>query len=158
MDHHSIEGIPCKVDSTAHTAMSTEAELHRQNERLELFLNLTSKITSSLEVREVLRAIAANIREVIHADAVVVSLPDAASGKPRVIAVDFPHGKGAVKERVVWRGSSISAASVMNSGKRSSRRSPIRGDVQRKQLPVGSMPIFSRHSSQPSERVVFLRP
>jgi formate hydrogenlyase transcriptional activator len=81
-------------------AMSTEAELQRQNERLELLLNLTSKITSSLEIREVLRAIAANIREVIHADAVVVSLPDAASGKSRVIAVDFPHGKGAVKEQV----------------------------------------------------------
>jgi formate hydrogenlyase transcriptional activator len=80
--------------------MSTEAELQRQNERLELLLNLTSKITSSLEIREVLRAIAANIREVIHADAVVVSLPDAASGKSRVIAVDFPHGKGAVKEEV----------------------------------------------------------
>ena len=30
----------------------------------------------------------------------VVSLPDAASGKSRVIAVDFPHGKGAVKEEV----------------------------------------------------------
>ena len=80
--------------------MSTEAELQRQNQRLELLLNLTSKITSSLEIRKVLRAIAANIREVIHADAVVVSLPDAASGKSRVIAVDFPHGKGAVKEEV----------------------------------------------------------
>jgi hypothetical protein len=31
--------------------MSTEAELQRQNERLELLLNLTSKITSSLEIR-----------------------------------------------------------------------------------------------------------
>src|SRR5882724_7163090 len=80
--------------------MSTETKLQRQNERLELLLNLTSKITSSLDLREVLRAIAANIREVIHADAVVVSLPDAASGKSRVIAVDFPHGKGAVKEEV----------------------------------------------------------
>src|SRR5258705_5409345 len=34
---------------------------------------------------------------------------------------------------------------------------PIRGNVKRKQLPVGSMPIFFRHSAQPSERVVFLR-
>src|ERR1700745_2062961 len=80
--------------------MSTEAELQRQNERFELLLNLTTKITSSLDLREVLRAIAANIREVIHADAVVVSLPDAVSGKSRVIAVDFPHGTGAVKEEV----------------------------------------------------------
>jgi formate hydrogenlyase transcriptional activator len=80
--------------------MSTEGEFRHQKERLELLLNLTTKITSSLDLREVLRAIAANIREVIHADAVVVSLPDAASGKSRLIAVDFPHGKGAVKEEV----------------------------------------------------------
>src|SRR5258707_437302 len=33
----------------------------------------------------------------------------------------------------------------------------IRWNVKRKQLPVGSMPIFFRHSAQPSERVVFLR-
>lgn len=82
--------------------MSTEGEFRHQKERLELLLNLTTKITSSLNLREVLRAIAANIREVIHADAVVVSLPDAASGKSRVIAVDFPHGKGAVKEEVTF--------------------------------------------------------
>ena len=100
MDHHSIEGICHKMGSAAHTAMSTEGESRHQKERLELLLNLTTKITSSLNLREVLRAIAANIREVIHADAVVVSLPDVASGKSRVIAVDFPHGKGAVKEEV----------------------------------------------------------
>jgi formate hydrogenlyase transcriptional activator len=100
MDHHSMEGIRHKMGSDAHTTMSTEGEFRHQKERLELLLNLTTKITSSLDLREVLRAIAANIREVIHADAVVVSLPDAASGKSRVIAVDFPHGKGAVKEEV----------------------------------------------------------
>ena len=82
-------------------AMITEAELQRQNERLELLLNLTTRITSSLDLREVLRAIAANIREVIHADAVVVSLPDVASGKSRVFAVDFPHGKGVIKEELL---------------------------------------------------------
>jgi formate hydrogenlyase transcriptional activator len=81
--------------------MSTEAELQRQNERLELLLNLTTRITSSLDLREVLRAIAANIREVIHADAVAVALPDAASEKFRVFAVDFPHGKGVIKEELL---------------------------------------------------------
>jgi len=88
------------MGSATDTAMTTEGEFRHQKERLELLLNLTTKITSSLDLREVLRAIAANIREVIHADAVVVSLPDAASGKSRVIAVDFPHGKGTVKEEV----------------------------------------------------------
>ena len=73
-------------------------ELRRQNDRLQLLLNLTSRITSSLDLREVLRAIAANIRQVIQADLVTVSLPDGASGKIRVFAVDFPHGKGLIKE------------------------------------------------------------
>jgi formate hydrogenlyase transcriptional activator len=81
--------------------MITEEELQRQNERLELLLNLTNRITSSLDLREVLRAIASNIREVIHADAVAVSLPDVASGKFRAFAVDFPHGKGVIKEELL---------------------------------------------------------
>jgi formate hydrogenlyase transcriptional activator len=78
--------------------ISISEELRRQNDRLQLLLNLTSRITSSLNLREVLRAIAANIREVIQADLVTVSLPDAASGKIRVFAMDFPHGKGVIKE------------------------------------------------------------
>ena len=81
--------------------MSTDPELRRQNERLELLLNLTTRITSSLDLREVLRAIAANIREVMHADAVTVSLHDAVPDKVRVLAVDFPHGKGVIKEELL---------------------------------------------------------
>src|SRR6201997_1877184 len=101
MYHHSIEGIRHKMDSAAHTAMSTEGEFRHQKERLELLLNLTTSITSSLDLREVLRAVAANIREVIHGDAVTVVLPDATSGKVRVFAMDFPHGKGVIKEELL---------------------------------------------------------
>jgi formate hydrogenlyase transcriptional activator len=82
-------------------AMSTEARLQRQNERFELLLNLTARITSSLDLREVLRAIAANIREVIQGDAVTVALPDTPSEKFRVFALDFPHGKGVIKEELL---------------------------------------------------------
>jgi len=88
------------MDSAAHTAMNTEGEFRHQKEQLELLLNLTTKITSSLDLREVLRAVAANIREVIHADGVDVALPDAVSGKFRVFVVDFPHGKGVIKEEL----------------------------------------------------------
>ena len=90
-----------QIGDASHTAMSTDHELRRQNERLELLLNLSTRITSSLDLREVLRAIAANIREVIHADAVAVSLPDAASGKYRLFAMDFPHGKGVAREELL---------------------------------------------------------
>ena len=73
----------------------------QENERLELLLNLTSEVTSSLDLRAVLHAVAANIREVIHADAVIVALLDAAQEKFRVLAMDFPHGKGIIKEELL---------------------------------------------------------
>src|SRR6201998_2786167 len=75
--------------------------VQHQNDQLQLLLNLTNRITSNLELRDLLRAIAANIREVIRADAVTVALPDAASEKFRVFAMDFPHGKGVVKEELL---------------------------------------------------------
>jgi len=82
--------------------MNTQAQLERQNERLQLLLNLTTRITSNLDLREVLRAIAANIREVINADAVVVSLPDPNSGSFSVFAMDFPQGKRVLKEELLF--------------------------------------------------------
>ncbi len=76
-------------------------EVSGLGDRLQLLLNLTTRITSSLDLREVLRVIAANIREVVHADAVTVSLPDPAPGKFRVFAVDFPCHKGVIKEELL---------------------------------------------------------
>jgi formate hydrogenlyase transcriptional activator len=79
-------------------AQSSQAEVQRQNSRLELLLNLTNRITSSLELRELLRAIAANIREVTQCDVAGISLPDPASGQYRLYAIDFPQGKGFLRE------------------------------------------------------------
>jgi formate hydrogenlyase transcriptional activator len=81
--------------------MSTEAKLHRQNERLDLLLNLTSRITSNLDLRELLRATSANIRDVVQADAAGVAFFDEGSNKSRIYAVDFPDAKGSVTEDLV---------------------------------------------------------
>ena len=43
-------------------AQDPQGSLERQNERLQLLLNLTTRITSNLDLREVLRAISANFR------------------------------------------------------------------------------------------------
>ena len=69
--------------------------------RLQLLLDLTKRITSNLQLRELLRAIAANVREVIQCDAVVISLPDMASGTVRVYALDFPNSKGLIAEEQI---------------------------------------------------------
>lgn len=75
-----------------------QAELQRQNDRLQLLLNLTNRITSNLELQELLRSISANIREVLRCDAVAIALPEPASESFRVCALDFPQGKGFLKE------------------------------------------------------------
>src|ERR1700722_12888980 len=82
-------------------AQSAHASLKRQNERLQLLLNLTNQITSNLQLRELLRAVAANIREVMQCDAVAVSLVDSASGTSKLYVLDFPQGKGFIKEERV---------------------------------------------------------
>jgi putative nucleotidyltransferase with HDIG domain len=81
-------------------AQAAQACLQRQNDRLQLLLNLTNRITSNLELKEVLRAIATNVREAMRCDAAAISLPGAEPGTFRVYAVDFPRGKGFVREEL----------------------------------------------------------
>jgi formate hydrogenlyase transcriptional activator len=80
----------------------SETDLRTKNDRLKLLLNVTNQITSSLELREVLRAVSSNIRDVMHCDAVFVSLVDSASGTPRLCVLDFPQSKGFIKEEAVY--------------------------------------------------------
>ncbi|HWE53594.1 MAG TPA: sigma 54-interacting transcriptional regulator [Bryobacteraceae bacterium] len=80
---------------------AAEQSVAVQNIRLQLLLKLTNRVTSNLELRQVLRAIAANIREVMLCDAVHISITDSASGKFRLFALDFPEGKGFVKEELL---------------------------------------------------------
>jgi formate hydrogenlyase transcriptional activator len=84
-------------------AQNAHACLQHQNDRLQLLLNLTNRITSNLEFRELLRDIAANIREVMHCDAVAVSLLNADSGTAKLYVLDFPQGKGFIKEEQILR-------------------------------------------------------
>jgi len=66
--------------------------------RLQLLLNVTNQITSNLELRELLRAISANIRGVMRCDMVAITLPDSPSEGRRLLALDFPSGKGLIRE------------------------------------------------------------
>jgi PAS domain S-box-containing protein len=78
-----------------------EQALTVQNNRLQLLLKLTNRITSNLDLREVLRAITATVRELMDSDAVHISLPEADSAQFRVYALDFPEGKGLIKEEML---------------------------------------------------------
>jgi formate hydrogenlyase transcriptional activator len=82
-------------------AQRAHACLQSQNDRLQLLLSLTNRITSNLRPRDLLREIASNIREVMHCDAVAVSIWDPASETTKLAALDFPNGKGFVKEQEI---------------------------------------------------------
>jgi formate hydrogenlyase transcriptional activator len=85
------DGLNLKRAQAAHTRLQV------QYDRLQLLLNVTNRITSNIEFHELLRAIAANIREVLQTDSLVISLPDAASGKSRVLAIDFPQAQAVLR-------------------------------------------------------------
>jgi formate hydrogenlyase transcriptional activator len=77
---------------------SGRPELQRQRDRLKLLLDLTNTLVSTLECRDVLRTVAASIRQLMHCDFVGVWLPDVEHVYLRQLAIDFPESKGFVKE------------------------------------------------------------
>src|SRR6266480_4780910 len=82
-------------------AQDPQACLQRQNERLQLLLNLTTRITSNLELREVLRAISANFRELMRCDGAGVWLPGEEVGTFKLYAFDAPVSKGFAREELI---------------------------------------------------------
>src|SRR5438128_6283690 len=79
-------------------AEDPQASLQRQNERLQLLLNLTSRITSNLDLREVLRAISANFREVMRCDGAGIWLPGEETGTFKLYVLDSRVSRGFAKE------------------------------------------------------------
>jgi formate hydrogenlyase transcriptional activator len=79
-------------------SLTSQPDLQRQNDRLQLLLDLTNSITSNLDLREVLHATSANAREKMLSDLAGIALPDGASGKFRIYALDLPEGPGIVRE------------------------------------------------------------
>jgi len=76
-----------------------EAALQKKNERLKALLDLNNTIASNLELHDLLKAISASLRSLMHCDGVSVALPDAAdAGQLRLYALDFPSSKGLVRE------------------------------------------------------------
>ena len=89
------------------------SELERQNARLKLLLDLTNRITSNLDLRELLRSIAASVRQVMQCDCVGISLPDSESGGFRLYALDLPESKGLIHEELLFSASERPIARVL---------------------------------------------
>jgi formate hydrogenlyase transcriptional activator len=75
-----------------------QAELERKRDRLQLLLDVTNRMVSNLELRDLLREISASVRRLMQCDGVAVALPDSEGHQLRVYAVDFPESKGLITE------------------------------------------------------------
>lgn len=62
----------------------------RARDRLALLLELTNRVVSKRNLRDVAREISANIRRVMECDGVAISLPNSEDRKLRLYAIDFP--------------------------------------------------------------------
>ncbi len=67
-------------------------------ERLELLLDLTNRVISNLELRDVLREVSAQIRRVMQCEGAGVILPSREDGKLRLYALDFPDAPPHLEE------------------------------------------------------------
>jgi formate hydrogenlyase transcriptional activator len=75
--------------------------LQQKNDRLQLLLNLTNRITSNLDLHELLRASAGTIRQLMNCDYVGFDLSTRESRALQIDAWDFPDSKGSVTEELV---------------------------------------------------------
>src|SRR5215470_988026 len=92
-------------------------ESRRSEERLRLLLDLTNRVVSTLDLRDLLREIAGNVRRVMQSDGAGVTLPDPETGQLRLYALDFPTGKGILHEGVAAGEVALTVNTVFKTGK-----------------------------------------
>src|SRR5580693_7201359 len=90
------------VNASLTVAPSVIPGLHRESDRLKLLLDMTNALVSNLEPRDLLRAISASIRQVMHCDLVGVWLPDVDQRHLRLRFLDFPESRGFAEEDSVY--------------------------------------------------------
>src|ERR1700687_407259 len=98
-------------------APSARPDLQRESDRLKLLLDITNTLVSNLECRDLLRAVSASIRQVMHCDVVGVWLPDGEQRQLRQLALDFPESKGFLREDLLHPVEGSEIGRVFQTGK-----------------------------------------
>jgi len=70
----------------------------KAQQRLQLLLDLTNRVVSNLNLRDVLREISAQVRRVMHCDGAGIALPSPEDGRLRIYALDYPGPQAPVEE------------------------------------------------------------
>src|SRR5882672_5352217 len=80
--------------------LHTDIDDRKQAEdRLQLLLDVTNQVVSSLQLQDLSRAISASVRRVMQCDLVSVCLPDSEMNRLQTFVLDFPESKGFIREQ-----------------------------------------------------------
>src|ERR1700689_461491 len=129
------------------------SEQQRESDRLKLLLDMTNTLVSNLEPRDLLRAISVSIRKDMHCDVVGVWLPDQERRQLRQLVMDFPGGKGMVKEGLLrpvegsFVGSAFKTGKALIATLADFTKDPTGGDAARGEgIQSGlALPLISRN-------------
>jgi formate hydrogenlyase transcriptional activator len=75
-----------------------EERLRLERDRMRLLLEITSSVTSRLDLRQVFEALSTNLFQIMQCDVSALLLPDAESGELRVTALYNPDARGPFRE------------------------------------------------------------
>jgi len=104
-------------------------ELRSKNDRLQLLLDVTNQVVSNLELRDLLHAISQDVRRVMQCDYAGLSLPEADNRQLRLYALDFPEGKGLLREELVYSVEESPSGTAFRTMKPFTLQSPFTGWV-----------------------------
>jgi formate hydrogenlyase transcriptional activator len=94
--------IALAFDNAMNFAALRQASEEREikNNNLQLLLELTNQLVPNLELRDLLRTLAGTVRRVLHCDLVGVVLADPDGQELRLQGLDFPDGRGFIREEM----------------------------------------------------------
>ncbi|HEV2385747.1 MAG TPA: sigma 54-interacting transcriptional regulator [Candidatus Acidoferrales bacterium] len=123
------------LDNTLHhqEAQWYQRQLAHQRDRLRALLELTNAVVSRLDLRELFAEISSSLRQLFHCEFASLSLYEPETHRMRIQALDFPEGKGLIREE-----HSV-AADASPAGQAFLRRQPLllgSAELQKFGLPV----------------------
>jgi len=81
-------------------AQAYQRQLAQERDRLRVLLEVNNAVVSKLDLHGLLNAISASLRRVIHHEYTSLAVFEAATNKMRMLALDFPQGKGLIREEM----------------------------------------------------------
>ena len=93
---------PAVAETVAKGRLSLESELAKERDSLGLLLDVSRALSSHLDLHDLFAAISGTIRRVMQHDYAGLSLYDDDLRQFRLYALDFPTGKGLIREEVVF--------------------------------------------------------